>query len=122
LVGWTFRDGEQMKKQQVKVIAGESVRLSVLNRLLFPGWQAEYKFCERRWRFDFAHLQKRIAIEIEGGVYSRGRHVRPKGFLGDMEKYNRATVLGWQVLRLTPQQFDGLEFVALVNDMTGASQ
>jgi hypothetical protein len=108
-----------MKKRPAKIIAGESVRLGVLNRLLFPGWFAEHKFCvSRRWRFDFAHVQRGIAIEIEGGVYSRGRHVRPKGFLGDMEKYNRATVLGWKVLRMTPQQFDGLEFVELVKEIT----
>jgi len=108
-----------MKKQPAKIIASESVRLKVLNSLLFSGWTSEHKFCERRWRFDFAHEELRIAIEIEGGVYSRGRHVRPSGFIGDMEKYNRATVLGWQVLRLTPQQFDGLEFVWLVKEMTG---
>jgi hypothetical protein len=108
-----------MKKRPAKIIAGESVRLSVLNQLLFPGWSAEHKFCvSRRWRFDFAHLQQGIAIEIEGGVYSRGRHVRPGGFLSDMEKYNRATVLGWKVLRMTPQQFDGLEFVELVKEIT----
>jgi very-short-patch-repair endonuclease len=106
-----------VKKKPAKKILGDSVRLAILNRLLFPGWLEEYKFCERRWRFDFAHTELRIAIEIEGGVYSRGRHVRPKGFLGDMEKYNRATVLGWQVLRMTPQQFDGLEFVPLVKEI-----
>ena len=104
-----------MKKRPAKIIAGESARLGVLNSLLLEGWTKEHKFCERRWRFDFAHIEKRIAIEIEGGVYSRGRHVRPKGFIGDMEKYNRAAVLGWRVIRLTPQQFDGLEFVSLVN-------
>ena len=109
-----------MKKKPAKVIAGESIRLAVLNKLLFPGWSAEHKFCERRWRFDFAHLTHSIAIEIEGGVYSRGRHVRPTGFLGDMEKYNRAVVLGWRVLRMTPQQFDGLEFVELVKEIRGA--
>lgn len=108
---------ERMKKRPAKTIAGESVRLAILNRLLFPGWTAEHKFSERRWRFDFAHLGRWIAIEIEGGVYSRGRHVRPKGFLGDIEKYNRAAVLGWRVLRMTPQQFDGLEFVPLVKEI-----
>jgi hypothetical protein len=35
-----------------------------------------------------------------------------------MEKYNRATVLGWRVLRMTPQQFDGLEFMELVKEIT----
>ena len=109
-----------MKQRPAKKIVGESVRLAILNRILFSGWAAEHRFSERRWRFDFAHTGLMIAIEIEGGVYSRGRHVRPKGFLGDMEKYNRAVVLGWRVLRMTPQQFDGLEFVELVKEIRGA--
>ena len=55
----------------------------------------------RRWRFDFVllPLSKKIAIEVEGGVWSRGRHTRGSGYIGDMEKYNVAAVMGWTVLR-----------------------
>lgn len=64
----------------------------------------EYKFNPgRRWRFDYAIPEYRIAVEVEGGVWTGGRHVRPKGFLNDMEKYNAAAVDGWRVLRVTPQ-------------------
>lgn len=56
----------------------------------------------RRWRFDYAIPAHRIAIEVEGGVWTLGRHTRPQGFLGDIEKYNTATVMGWRVLRTTP--------------------
>lgn len=63
----------------------------------------EYKFHPvRRWRFDYAIPSHKVAIEVEGGVWTQGRHTRPKGFLGDMEKYNTATALGWRVLRVTP--------------------
>lgn len=63
----------------------------------------EYRFFpERRWRFDYAIPSEKIAIEVEGGVYTQGRHTRPLGFLGDMEKYNTATSLGWKLLRVTP--------------------
>lgn len=66
----------------------------------------EYKFCEtRKWRFDYALPDEKIAIEIEGGVYSYGRHTRGCGYIKDMEKYNEAALLGWKVLRYTPQQF-----------------
>ena len=62
----------------------------------------EFQFAPpRRWRFDFAWPAFRVAVELEGGVWTRGRHVRPKGFLADVEKYNHATRLGWAVLRLT---------------------
>jgi very-short-patch-repair endonuclease len=65
----------------------------------------EYKFHEtRKWRFDFAVVSARLAIEIEGGVWTGGRHTSPTGFLGDMEKYNEASVRGWRLLRFTPQE------------------
>lgn len=53
----------------------------------------------RKWRFDFAFPDKMIAVEIEGGVWSGGRHRRPIGFIKDMEKYNAAALRGWRVLR-----------------------
>lgn len=56
----------------------------------------------RRWRFDYAIPDHKIAVEVEGGVWTQGRHTRPRGFLGDMEKYNAAAALGWRVLRVTP--------------------
>ncbi len=63
----------------------------------------EYKFHpERRWRFDYAVPAYKIAIEVEGGVWTQGRHTRPQGFLGDIEKYNTATLMGWRVFRTTP--------------------
>jgi len=43
-----------------------------------------------------------LAIEIEGGIWSRGRHTRGKGYHQDCEKYNEATILGWRILRFTP--------------------
>jgi hypothetical protein len=46
-----------------------------------------------------------IAIEIEGGIYTNGRHTRGKGFANDMEKYNEATAMGWHIFRVTPKEF-----------------
>ena len=67
----------------------------------------EYKFCDgRKWRFDYALPDLKIAIEIEGGVFSNGRHTRGKGYLNDMEKYNMASELGWTLLRYTPTQLN----------------
>jgi hypothetical protein len=66
-----------------------------------PTLVREHRFCERRWRFDFAHTASKTAIEIEGGAYTKGRHTRPMGFLGDCEKYLEASLLGWRVYRLS---------------------
>lgn len=81
-----------------------------------PEPQREFKFArpDREWRFDFAWPDRGIALEVEGGIYTRGRHVRPKGFLKDMEKYNSAAARGWLVFRCTPQTLDTLTTVEMV--------
>lgn len=80
----------------------EGVFAQQAKALKLPVMQEEYAFHKtRRWRFDFAWPQFKLAVELEGGTLSRGRHVRPQGFQNDCEKYNKATLLGWQVLRFT---------------------
>ncbi len=80
----------------------------------------ERKFHDkRRWKFDFAFPKDRVAVEIEGGTWISGRHNRGSGFIKDMEKYNHAALLGWRVLRFTPQQvLDGsaIAFIKRVLD------
>jgi hypothetical protein len=66
---------------------------------------AEHKFHPtRKWRFDFAFVPEKVALEVEGGVWTGGRHTRGAGFSGDMAKYNAAAILGWRILRVTPEQ------------------
>lgn len=65
-------------------------------------WLPELRFAPpRRWRFDFALPQARVAVEIEGGVWCQGRHNRGAGFVSDCEKYLAAALAGWTVFRLT---------------------
>lgn len=65
------------------------------------GFIREHQFCARKWRFDFAVPDKRVAFEIEGGTWISGRHNTGAGSQKDMEKYNEAAILGWKVLRFT---------------------
>lgn len=65
----------------------------------------EHKFAkERKFRFDYAWLDTKLAVEIEGGIWIQGRHTRGSGYKKDMEKYNLATKYGWRILRFTPQE------------------
>lgn len=73
----------------------------------------------RRWRFDYAFPKFKVALEVEGGVWTGGRHVSPKGFLGDMEKYNTAAVMGWRVLRTVPGCLCGRNTLDMVRRAAG---
>lgn len=85
------------------------------NALGGPFMRREYVFCERKWRFDFAYVETKVAVEIEGGVWSGGRHTRGKGYIDDCTKYNRASVLGWTVFRLTPEMITRESVQAIIN-------
>lgn len=71
------------------------------------GWPvpvAEHRFHEtRRWRFDLAWPDRKLAVEINGGVFVQGRHARGAGLLGDYEKLNAAQIAGWTCLQTTPR-------------------
>lgn len=69
----------------------------------------EYAFAgNRKWRFDFAWPQMKVAVEIDG--YGFG-HI-DYGSLGNAhEKQNRAVAEGWKVLRYTSRQLGARERV-----------
>jgi len=69
--------------------------------------QPEYNFSPTRgWRFDYAWIAQKIAVEVEGGIWRRGggAHSHPQNIERDIEKYNAAAVLGWRVLRVVPEK------------------
>ena len=94
-----------------------------------PPLEREFRFHPtRKWRADFAHLESRTLIEVEGGIFMRagGRHTRGSGYASDAEKYLEAALAGWRVLRLTERQLEiGTidRIAALVNGIDrGAAQ
>jgi len=79
------------------------------------GWEREMYFHPtRKWRFDFAWRKQMLAVEIDGGTWSGGRHVRGSGYQGDVDKFNQAVLLGWRVLHVTRQMVDDWSGIALV--------
>lgn len=73
-----------------------------------PTPKTEWRFHpKRRWRFDFAWPDDALAVEVEGGTWTGGRHVRGSGFEADCEKYAEATLRGWRVLRVTAGHVKG---------------
>jgi len=61
----------------------------------------------RKWRFDFQWPAYRVAVEVDGGIFSKGKkrlnHASGPGIQADHEKRNAALELGWRVLVFTSQ-------------------
>lgn len=82
----------------------EKVLAALLVREGIPAASTEYRFhATRKWRFDYAWPRYRVALEVEGGVWTGGRHSSGAGFVRDIEKYNHAAAMGWLVLRCQPR-------------------
>ncbi len=60
----------------------------------------EYEFAPpHRYRADFCIERLALLIEVEGGIWNKGAHVRGTHFESDAKKYNLATKRGYKLLR-----------------------
>ena len=85
-----------------------------------PELAKEHRFHpHRRWRLDYYHAPTQTAVELEGGLFSGGRHTRAAGFLGDCEKYNAAAMMGITVLRLGTGQVDHQHVTEIIDWIKG---
>ncbi|WP_180100925.1 DUF559 domain-containing protein [Acinetobacter sp. YH12151] len=83
-------------------------------------FEQEFEFHpKRKWRADFHLVGKKILVEVEGGIWSGGRHTRGKGYLGDLEKYNAATMMGFQVIRFSTEQVKSGLAIQQIEKMVG---
>ena len=83
----------------------------------------------RLWRLDFAWPFWKVAVEIEGltavqardgSILAGGRHASFQGFRQDCEKYARAAILGWSVLRFEKDLVNSGAAVAMTEEMLKA--
>ena len=76
----------------------------IYEQLLGGEWWAEWPFHPtRKWRFDYACPELKIAIEVDGGIFIGGRHSGGVGQLKDFEKLNSACAMGWLVFHTQPE-------------------
>jgi len=108
------------KRPTEKSIGEETFALHLkLDRIPKP--EREYTFHPtRRFRFDFAWPKIKLAVEVDGGVHSNGRHNRGKGFEEDLINMNEAILHGWTVLRFSTSQVNqGMEIDVLKKFLLG---
>lgn len=57
----------------------------------------------RKWRFDLCWPDKMLALEIQGGIWTQGRHSRGAALIKEWEKLNTAAMHGWRILYCQPK-------------------
>lgn len=83
-------------------------------------WQEDYKRRRstnkrsKRYRLDFVHEESKVGIEIQGGIYTRGRHVTGMGYERDATKYNLAYAGGWTIFLITPMMINDPRWYELI--------
>lgn len=117
------------KMNKAKVIS--SLDTSELTKKVFlklckenglPEPYPEYLFAKaigRQWRIDYfiTDGEIKIALEVEGGIRTGGRHIRPEGFLGDMEKYNHLSMFGIYLIRVQPNKLNTLSTIEMIKSV-----
>lgn len=112
--GWTQEHIDKLSlRKPAKIVEIKPIRLprpepkplTEMKRLLKymeVDFVTEHKFLEnRKFRFDIAIPEKKIAIEYEGLMSAKSRHTTLTGYSNDTIKYNLAVLNGWKVLRYT---------------------
>lgn len=93
----------------------ETLLLGQIQHAGLPTPERELRFHdERAWRFDLSWPAAMLAVEIDGGIWTKGRHTRPQGYEDDCRKLNEAAVMGWTVLRVTGGMVRSKEALACV--------
>lgn len=83
---------------------------------------AEYRFAPpRRWRADWCFVEAKLIVECQGGLFTGGRHVRGAALTREYEKLNRAAILGYRVLFVTPADLRTFRVFELVRQALGIS-
>ena len=98
------------RTEAAEVLARESAKeeRERLETLFLFAWRGiggpeplrQYRFAERsRYAFDFCWYQPQtLAVEINGGQWTKSGHSSGKGLQRDSKKSNLAIELGWRVL------------------------
>lgn len=86
-------------------------KLSCLEKSFYDVWSQLYPEIElvtqhriipnRQYRFDFAHIDSKVAIEIQGGIWIKSGHTSGRGLRNSYEKLNLAHCRGWVVFQLS---------------------
>lgn len=115
-------DSRESRAKRVTALPEPRLRVSEPEELL--AWQLraegltferEYRFHESRlWRLDFWFGDAKLAVEVQGAVWTNGRHSRGAGLTNDCEKFSHLAMAGIFLVLVTPDQIkrgDALKWI-----------
>lgn len=76
----------------------DNVLWHIANLTNLPAPEREYKLPGDTHPFDIAWPDKKLLIEVQGGIWTQGAHTRGKGAIRDHDKANYAAAHGWRVM------------------------
>jgi len=98
---------EILKKEQAKLdrIRWHAQLVRDLKAYKLYDFVQEHRFhAIRQFRFDIAFVDRKLAIEIDGGIWlDKGGHQTGTGYQNDRDKDELALLDGWRVYRVTPK-------------------
>jgi len=105
-------------QEQLKEIKESPLERAILTQIKMYGLpepETQAKIIPgRKWKWDLAWPSKRLAVEIQGGIWTGGKHGRGAGIVKDMDKLNAATLAGWRVLQFANTHIRSGKAVALI--------
>lgn len=117
----------QASKEKAPLSKSEETFQMQLRAIKAPPWVREWRCVpDRKWRFDFAWPEIKLAVEIEGVIHfgtnadgsrKTSRHQNRAGYENDCDKYNRATLEGWRVLRFTQKHIKSGEAMQIMEGL-----
>lgn len=110
------RQGAGPMAQDTKAFRALALQLKLAG--LGPMFELEYCFATsmgRKWKWDIAFVDHKLAVEVDGGIWVQGAHGHPTTILRNMEKRNWAVRLGWRVLAFDTKQAQNGEALAFID-------
>jgi len=116
------RGQEQNAPRKSKRTPKNDYKAAFLLHLKFAGLPepvCEYQFHEtRKWRFDYAFVEKKVAVEYQGLNWKRdgenSGHQSIAGLMRDFEKFTEASIAGWTLILITAESVNSGQAVEWV--------
>jgi hypothetical protein len=108
---------KQKDKERIKRIHSQFTDWLTANNIAFfkeYHFNKSKEFGAKDWRNDYYLPELNLAIEVEGGIFSGGGHVRGAMYRDNLDKYNAITMAKIQLLRIDTDRLNSAYFKGLI--------